>query len=61
MKKVTLSGKRCPACGVTVKCYSCYAYSFRFDYNFADFVFSLLFFSASVLRLGVSVVILGLG
>jgi len=56
-----LSGKRCPACGVTVKCYSCYAYSFRFDYNFADFVFSLLFFSASVLRLGVSVVILGLG
>ena len=47
--KVTLSGKRCPACGETVMCYRCYANGFQFDSHLADFclVFFSLLFSGS--------------
>ena len=43
-----LSRKRCPARGVTVRCYGCYANGFRFDSHLADFhfVFFLYFFQA---------------
>jgi len=46
-----------------VMCYGCYADDFRFDSHLADLRFFLCFFSGSakVLRLGVSVVKLGLG
>jgi len=44
-KKVTLSGKCCPARGVTVMCYGCYANGFRFNSHLADFRFC--FFSGS--------------
>jgi len=33
-KKVTLSGKRCPTCGVTVMCGGCYANGVWFDPHF---------------------------
>jgi len=36
-KKVTLSGTRCPARGVTVKCHGCYAIGWRFDSCLANF------------------------
>ena len=60
-EKVTLSGKRCPAHGVMVRCYGCYANGWRFDSHFAVF-FSLLFsrFRLGV-TFGVSVVRLELG
>jgi len=52
-KKVTLSGTCCPARGVMVRCYSCYANGWQFDSCLANFLFflSLLF---SRLRLGVT-------
>jgi len=52
-KKVTLSGTRCPAHGVMVGCYGCYANGWRFYSHLAvfRFFFSLLFFR---LRLGVT-------
>jgi len=48
-KKVTLSGKHCPARGVMVQCYGYYANGFRFDSHFADirFVFFLCFVPGS--------------
>ena len=60
-KKVTLSGKRCPACGVTAMCYGCYANGYRFGSHLADlrFAFFFAFFQAQVLRIEVSVVRLG--
>ena len=42
-KKVTLSGTRCPARGVIVKCYGCYANGCRFD---SPSLFFFVFFQA---------------
>jgi len=44
-KKVIFSGRRCPARGVMVRCYGCYASGWRFDSRLANFLlfFSLLF------------------
>jgi len=43
-KKVTLSGKRCPARGVMVRWYGCYVNGLRFDSRLADFRFFFLCF-----------------
>ena len=45
-EKVTLSGKRCPAHGVMVRCYGCYANGLRFNSHLADFRFFFAFFQA---------------
>jgi len=50
-EKVTLSGKYCPARGVMLGCYGCYANGWRFDSCFANFHFVFFFaFFPGVLR-----------
>jgi len=56
-KKVTLSGKRCPAHGITVRCYGCYANGLWLESCLADFRFFSLLFSR--LHSGVIVTFMG--
>ena len=53
-KKVTLSGTHCPARGVMVRCYGCYANGWRFDSRLTDLHFFLCFFPGSVYSVGVT-------
>jgi len=42
-EKVTLSGTSCPAGGVMVWCYGCYAHVWQFDFSLANFHFLFFF------------------
>ena len=58
-QKVSSSGKRCPARGVTVRCYSWYANGFRFNSHLAGFRF--VFFQAPLRCYVQGLVLLGQG